>query len=242
MRTFNFARRSFLEIIRDPLSSIFAVFLPLFLLFIFQQFNIPGETYLLKNFTPGIIVFGFSFITMFTATLVAKDRSTSFLVRLSTSPMRPFEYVLGYTLSVVPLVVIQVIAFFGLALILGLQISLGILWAILLSFPISILFIMLGIFIGSFTNEKSSAGVSSVVVQLVAFTSTLWFSGDMVGKAFGVICKCLPFESAVLIFRNCVMISTDNLLRTSLTLTGYTILTSVFAVLFFKKKMTDVRK
>ena len=69
MRTLNFAKRNFKEIARDPLSLIFAVILPLFLLFVFQQFDIPNESYKLVNFTPGIVVFGFSFITLFTAML-----------------------------------------------------------------------------------------------------------------------------------------------------------------------------
>ena len=93
MRIINFAKRNFKEIIRDPLSIIFAILLPLFLLFIFQQFNIPSENYKLENFTPGIIIFGFSFLTLFTAMLVAKDRSTSLLIRLGTSPMKPVEYI-----------------------------------------------------------------------------------------------------------------------------------------------------
>ena len=81
MRVLNFAKRNFKEIVRDPLSLIFAIILPLFLLFIFQQINIPSESYNIENFTPGIVIFGFSFITLFTATLVAKDRSTSLLIR-----------------------------------------------------------------------------------------------------------------------------------------------------------------
>ena len=44
MRILNFAKRNFKEIIRDPLSIVFAIILPLFLLFIFQQFNIPRGT------------------------------------------------------------------------------------------------------------------------------------------------------------------------------------------------------
>ena len=45
MRTLNFAKRNFKEIIRDPLSIIFSVLLPLFLLFIFKQINIQNESY-----------------------------------------------------------------------------------------------------------------------------------------------------------------------------------------------------
>ena len=118
MRTLNFAKRNFKEIIRDPLSIIFAIILPLFLLFIFQQFKIPSENYNLENFTPGIIVFGFSFITLFTGMLVSKDRTTSLLVRLGTSPMKPIEYILGYMLSILPIILLQNVLFFILAVIL----------------------------------------------------------------------------------------------------------------------------
>ena len=82
MRMLNFAKRNFKELIRDPLSLIFQIALPLLLLLIFQQFNIPSESYNIENFTPGIIVFGFSFITLFTASLVAKDRTSSFLIHV----------------------------------------------------------------------------------------------------------------------------------------------------------------
>ena len=101
MRILNFAKRNYKEIIRDPLSLIFAIILPLFLLFIFQQFDIPNASYELENFTPGIIVFGFSFITLFTAMLISKDRTTSLLIRLGISPMKPMEYILGYFVIIV---------------------------------------------------------------------------------------------------------------------------------------------
>ena len=96
MRIINFAKRNFKELVRDPISLVFAIILPLFLLFIFQQFKIPNDSYKIENFTPGIIVFGFTFITLFTAMLVSKDRTTSLLIRLGVSPMKSSEYILGY--------------------------------------------------------------------------------------------------------------------------------------------------
>ena len=121
MRMINFAKRNFKELTRDPLSLVFEILLPIFLLFIFQQIKIPSEEYKLENFTPGIIIFGFSFITLFTATLVAKDRSSSFLIRLGVSPMKSSDYILGYILSLIPIVIIQDIMFFIVAIILGLS-------------------------------------------------------------------------------------------------------------------------
>ena len=141
MRILNFAKRNFKEIIRDPLSLIFAIILPLFLLFIFQQFDIPNKSYELENFTPGIVVFGFSFITLFTAMLISKDRTTSLLIRLGVSPMKPIEYILGYMLSIIPIILLQNILFFILAIILGLSFSINIIWTVLVSIVIAILFI-----------------------------------------------------------------------------------------------------
>ena len=164
MRIINFAKRNFKEIIRDPLSIIFAILLPLFLLFIFQQFNIPSENYKLENFTPGIIIFGFSFLMLFTAMLVAKDRSTSLLIRLETSPMKPVEYILGYIISIIPIIIIQNVLFFILAIILGLSFSINIILAILVSIIVAILFIAIGILIGSTFTEKASSATFKIFV------------------------------------------------------------------------------
>ena len=149
MRMLNFAKRNFKELIRDPLSLVFEIVLPIFLLFIFQQINIPGESYKLENFTPGIIIFGFSFITLFTATLVSKDRSSSLLIRLGTSPMKSSDYILGYIISLIPIILIQDVLFFVVAILLGLSFSVSILYTILISIVVSIFFIALGILIGS---------------------------------------------------------------------------------------------
>lgn len=242
MKTLNFANRNFKEIIRDPLSIIFAILLPLFLLFIFQQFKIPSEVYKIENFTPGIIIFSFSFISLFTATLIAKDRSTSLLIRLGTSPMKPIEYVLGYTLAVLPIVVLQNILFFIVAIFLGLNFNINVIYTILVSIPVSILFIALGILIGCVTTEKSASGVSSVVVQLVAFTSGMYFSTDMVGDFFAKICNILPFSRCVDITKGILNNNYENLLTATIILAVYTIVIVGISIAVFKKKMVSDNK
>ncbi|MDO5556296.1 MAG: ABC transporter permease [Clostridia bacterium] len=242
MKTVNFAKRNFKEIIRDPLSVIFAIMLPLFLLFIFQQFKIPSEIYKIENFTPGIIVFSFSFIAMFTATLVAKDRTTSLLTRLCASPMKPRQYILGYTLAILPIVLIQNILFFVVAIFLGLSFNINVIFTILISFIISILFINLGIFIGCVTNEKSSAGVSSVIVQLVAFTSGMYFETEMVGAFFGRICDILPFSHCLQIVKWVLNRNSDNIYASVIIVLAYMIFTILLASVLFKKKLESNNK
>ena len=243
MRILNFAKRNFKEIIRDPLSIIFSVLLPLILLFVFKQINIPSESYELQNFTPGIVVFGFSFISLFTAMLISKDRTTSLLIRLGISPMKPIEYILGYTLSIIPIIIIQNTLFFILAIILGLSFSINIIWAILISIVIAILFIEIGIIIGSLFSEKASSGISSIIVQLVCFTSGMYFPRELLGDVFSKICEFLPFESCVTIIKgimnnNLEIISARNIV----VFCTYTIAILVISVIVFKKKMISDNK
>lgn len=209
MRTIIFAQRNFKEIVRDPVSIIFAVILPLFLLYIFQQFKIPNEIYNIENFTPGIIIFSLAFITMFTASLVAKDRCSSLTARLGVSPMKSINYILGYILSVI---------------------------------PISILFISLGILIGTITTEKSSSGISSIIVQLVAFTSGMYFTTDMVGSTFSTICHILPFESTLNITKDILNSNYNNILPSILIVGIYIVIVIILTIILFKRKMISDNK
>lgn len=243
MRTLNFAKRNFKEIIRDPLSIIFAILLPLFLLFIFQQFKIQNDSYKLENFTPGVIIFSFSFITLFTSTLIAKDRSTSLLIRLGISPMKPIEYILGYMVSFIPIILLQDVILFILALILGLPFSINIIWTILVSIIIATLFLGMGVLIGSLVSDKAASGVSSIVVQLVCFTSGMYFPKELLGNVYGKICEFLPFDSALVIIKGILnnklqTITMQNIIIFSAYMIGFLVLST----LAFKKKMTSDNK
>ena len=243
MRMLNFARRNFKELVRDPLSLIFEIILPLFLLFIFQQFNIPSENYRIENFTPSIILFGFSFITLFTATLISKDRTSSFLIRLGISPMKSSDYILGYIISLISIIIIQNILFFTLAIILGLSFSINILLTIIVSLFISILFISLGILIGSLVNEKATGGLGSIVVQLVCFTSGMYFPKEMVGKVFEFICNILPFESCLNILKSVLNSELSIIsLRNIIVFLIYLFLIITLSTIVFKKRMISDNK
>ena len=243
MRMFNFAKRNFKELVRDPLSLIFEIALPLFLLFIFQQINIPGDTFKIENFTPGIIIFGFSFITLFTSTLVAKDRGSSLLIRLGTSPMKSRDYILGYILSLIPIIIIQDSLFFIVACLLGLNVSINIIFTILISILVSIIFIAFGILLGSLVSEKASGGVGSIIVQLVCFTSGMYFSKDLIGNVFAKICEFLPFESALNIIKGVLNNNYDIIsLRNIIIFIAYTIIILILSIIVFKKKMVSDNK
>ena len=135
----------------------------------------------------------------FTAMLISKDRTTSLLTRLGISPMKPIEYILGYMISFIPIILLQNILLFIIAIFLGLQFSINIIWTVLASIIIAVLFIAMGILIGSLVSDKAASGVSSIIIQLVCFTSGMYFPKEMLGDTYAKICEFLPFDSALTI-------------------------------------------
>ena len=237
-----FATRNIKELIRDPLSIIFCVCLPLFFLVIFQQFNIPVKEYKIEYMTPAIIVFAYSFITLFTATLISKDTSSLLLSRLFSSPMKPHEYVIGYSLALLPLTIVQTLLFFAVAILLKLPLSINIVYSALSLIPISILFIALGILIGILTTEKQAGPLSSIVIQLVAFTSGMWFEISIAGNVFKNICQILPFYHVVNISRSLLLNNQNNIIVSIIITIIYTILIYMLNIVIFNKKMSSDNK
>ena len=109
MRMLTFARRNTLEILRDPLNLAFGLGFPLALILLLSaiQANIPVQLFEIQHLAPGIGVFGLSFITLFSATLIAKDRNSALLQRLYTTPLTAQDFILGYTLPIIPMALVQ---------------------------------------------------------------------------------------------------------------------------------------
>ena len=85
-RMLTFAGRTLKEILRDPLTLGFGLGFPIILLALLTaiQANIPVSMFELESLTPGVTVFGLSFMTLFSANLISKDRESSLLQRLYT--------------------------------------------------------------------------------------------------------------------------------------------------------------
>ena len=92
------------------------------------QANIPVKLFEIQHLTPGITVFGLSFMTLFSATIISKDRSSSLTQRLYTTPLTPVDFILGYTLPIIPLAIAQSIVCYISAILLGLDITVNIIY------------------------------------------------------------------------------------------------------------------
>ena len=235
-----FSIRTTKEILRDPLTLAFGLGFPVVLLLLLTaiQRNIPVSLFELDRLTPGIAVFGLSFISLFSATLISKDRTTSFLMRLFASPMRASDYILGYTLPLLPMALLQTALCYGTAMLLGLKFTPNILLAIVVTLPAALLFIGIGLLCGSVFTDKQVGGIcGALLTNVSAWLSGTWFDLNLVGGAFKAISYALPFAHAVEAGRAAMAGDYGAILPHLWWVLVYALVVLAFAVLAFRRKM-----
>lgn len=196
MKMMTFAKRCLKEILRDPINLGFGLGFPLVLLLLLSalQANIPVPLFEIDTLTPGITIFGLSFVTLFSATLIAKDRESAFLQRLYTTPLSGLDFILGYMLPILPVAMGQTVICYLFAISLGLTVSVNILYALVGIIPMAIFNIALGLLFGSILGVKQVGGIcGALLTNLSAWLSGVWFDLNLVGGAFQKIANVLPF-------------------------------------------------
>ena len=239
-RMLTFAWRNTKEILRDPLNLCFGLGFPLVLILMLSaiQANVPVSLFEIGHLTPGITVFGLSFMSLFSATLIAKDRGSSLLQRLYTTPLTPMDFILGYTLPILPIAVAQSMVCYAVAILLGLEVTARILLAILLIIPISVLFIALGLLFGSVLTDKQVGGIcGALLTNLSAWLSGTWFDLELVGGAFRSIAYALPFVHAVEMERAVLAGNYADILPHLWWVLGYAAVVLLAAVCLFLRQM-----
>ena len=240
MKLLTFAGRNTKEILRDPLNLAFGIGFPLVLILLLSaiQANVPVALFEIQQLAPGIAVFGLSFLTLFSATIIAKDRGSSLLQRLYTTPLTPTDFILGYTLPIIPLAAAQSAACYLAAVVLGLDITVNILYAVLLILPVALLYIALGLLCGSLLTDKQVGGVcGALLTNLSAWLSGIWFDLDLVGGVFQKIAHLLPFVHAVELERAVLAGNFAEVFPHLWWVLGYTLVLMAAAVLSFLWQM-----
>ncbi len=240
MKMITIANRNAKEILRDPLNLCFGIGFPLVLILLLSaiQANVPVELFEIQHLVPGITVFGLSFMTLFSATIIAKDRGSSLLQRLYTTPLTPVDFIFGYTLPIMPIAVMQCVICYVVAVILGLEITVGIIYAVLFIIPVSILYIALGLLCGSVFTDKQVGGIcGALLTNLSAWLSGIWFDLELVGGAFKKVSYALPFVHAVEMERAVLAGNFGEVFPHLWWVLGYAVVALIAAVLLFLKQM-----
>ena len=242
MRTVTFAKRCAKEILRDPINLGFGLGFPLVLLLLLSalQANIPVSLFEIDTLTPGITVFGLSFMTLFSATLIAKDRESAFLQRLYTTPLTGLDFILGYMLPILPIAIGQTVVCYLFAIPLGLTVSVNIVYAIIGIIPMAVFNIALGLLCGSVLGVKQVGGIcGALLTNLSAWLSGVWFDLELVGGFFQRLANALPFVHAAelekALFSRNFELAADHILPVLL----YSILITAVAIFCFLRQMKN---
>ena len=239
MRMLTFAKRCAKEILRDPLNLMFGLGFPIVLLLLLSaiQANVPVKLFEIESLAPGITVFGLSFLTLFSATLIAKDKESSLLQRLYTTPLKSSDYILGYMLPIIPIAIVQSVICYLIAIAIGLPITINIIYAILMIVPIAIFYVALGLLCGSVFNVKQVGGIcGALLTNLSAWLSGVWFDLELVGGTFSKIANLLPFIHAVELERAMISGNFSESLSHIYPVLGYSIVIMIGAILLFLRQ------
>lgn len=245
MKAIGFAGRNAKEMLRDKLTIIFGLCFPLVLLLMLSiiQSNVPVEIFSIDKLSPGIIVFGYSFISLFSGLVISRDRCSSFMLRLFASPMRASDFIVGYALPLLPMAVAQSLVCFAAALALGLHISTNILLCLAVMLPCALVFIALGILCGSLFTDKQVGGIcGALLTNLSAWLSGTWFDLSLIGKSFEKVALWLPFASAVQAGRAALSGDYAHIMPGLIRVIVWAAVLSLAAIIVFSCKMKSDRK
>ena len=244
MRILLFARRNTKEVLRDPVNFFFGLGFPLVLLVLLSIINgsIPPEAgnpmFEISNLAPGLAMFGSVFMALFAGMLLSKDRTSSFLMRLFTSPMTSVDFILGYTLPMLAMTIVQVAITLVAAKAFELEITVYFLCAVIVTALTSLLFVGSGLLFGSLMNEKAVGGVCGALLTNVAG----WLSGvfipiDLIGGAFKMITHILPFYHSAEAIRATLSGNFGLVFSHLAVVMGYTVVIFVLAIVVFQRRM-----
>ena len=240
MKMLTFANRNAKEILRDPLNLFFGLGFPIVVLLLLTtiQANIPVSMFEIETLAPGIVVFGLAFMTLFAATLIAKDKGSSLLQRLYTTPLTAKDFILGYILPVLPICIGQTLVCYAVAVLLGLEITVNILLSVLSMLPVAVFYISLGLLCGSIFTDKQVGGIcGALLTNLSAWLSGIWFDIALLGGAFKKVAYALPFVHAVEMERAVLSGNFADIFPHICWVLGYAVVITIAAVFAFLHQM-----
>ena len=265
MRSLVFCSRNIKELLRNPLSYVFCLGLPLVMLVVMTLINssipkpeipsgvgIPAEAsasaaaatrvFEIDMLTPAIAVFGLTFIMLFCCISVSSDRTSAFLTRLYASPMKSTEFIIGYTLPFAIVAGAQIVITYITGEIISLIVNgesfnIGyMLLSLPLFIPSVIMFIGLGVFFGTLLNDKAAPGVCSAFITAAAILGGIWMDIDAMGDGWIAVCSCLPFYHSVKYVRCALAGDFGRMVLPILICTAFALVIFVASALLFAHK------
>jgi len=237
MKLLSLAIRNMKEVYRDPLTVLLGLAMPLTLLILFSSMHLDLEIFSPQMLAPGIVVFCYAFLIMFSAMLLAKDRQNAFLTRLFTTPLKPVDFILAYSLPFVPIALFQTLVCLITGVIFGAIFS-NILFSLVIFLLIMTICVSLGMIMGTLLSINQVSGVGSVLITAIGLFSGAWMDLKMVGGVFENVGYALPFAHAVDAAKYLLSGSEfSDIIGNFYWALGYALILVILAILAFRWKM-----
>jgi ABC-2 type transport system permease protein len=160
--------------------------------------NIETEITQIDFIGPGIIIFGLLIIIPTSARIMLRDKESRFLNRLLTTPTRPWEFISGYSLSMIIIAIAQIVIFILLARWFGMDIVGNIGLAFFIFLLTAICSIGVGMVVASLSkSENQGESLSWLFSMPLAIISGVWFSKEFMPLYMQTIADIFPFSHAV---------------------------------------------
>jgi ABC-2 type transport system permease protein len=240
MRYAELAKRNFKEVWRDPLSLALTIGLPVLMLVVLQALGGADEFFEATSLAPGVTVFGFVMLMFSAAMTISRDRESALFSRLLTTPLRPQDFVSGYSLPYLPVAAIQAAVIFGIGLLFGLEVVGSIALVILILLLMAILFIALGMITGALFTYKQVPFVYMIILLLAIFGGA-WMDIEAIGGVFKTVGDFFPFAHALDAARDVMLdgVGLSDIAGDLYWVLGYTVVAVGLAVLAFRHRMLE---
>jgi ABC-2 type transport system permease protein len=199
------------------------------------------NNYFINLFIPGMAVYGLMILIPTVGGKMVRDRLRGFLPRLLTTPARPSDFIFGYTMPFVPVIIVSTAIYLGVGFLMGLSIvgSFGLAYLVL--FITGICCLGIGMIIGSVArSEDQASGIPWIFIVPLAMISGAWFNIEYLPQAAVRVAKVFPFFHAINACRDVVSggMPLSSISHDLYWLIGWTVALFAIGIAVFRKSMS----
>jgi ABC-2 type transport system permease protein len=189
---------------------------------------------------PGIITFGLLILIPTAARPIVRDKERGFMARLLTTPTRPLDFILGYSLSMVVITIAQIVIFIFGAWAMGMDIIGNLGLAFLVFFLTGLCSVGIGMVIASLSKSENQAEPLAWIFSMpLAMLSGCWFSIEMMPSYIRAVAFAFPYAHTVEAARGVLIrgVGLEAVSYDLLFLVGWAVAIFAIGVVLFRRSM-----
>ena len=202
--------------------------------------HIETEITYIDFIAPGIIIFGLLILIPTSARIIVHDKEKGFLSRLLTTPLRPVEFISGYSLCLGVIAIAQIIIFILVGWLFGMDIV-GSLWlAFLIFFLTGLCSIGIGMVVAALSKSENQAEpLCWIFAMPLAILSGCWFSVEMLPSYLRNVAYAFPYAHAIDASRAVITrgVGMEAVSNDVIFLAGWALIIFAIGVLLFRRSM-----